>query len=216
MSSPQPIALPVRHGPRAERTRGAVLAAAEALFAERGFAAARLEDVALQVGVRRASLLYYFRDKEELYDAVLTGLARGLYERVAEALHAGGTIGERVLRAIGAWVDFVGARPAFARILLREVADGTPERPPRIARHAEPFTALALELLAEVRALPVRPSTAVDPFQLASSIAGATLFFVAAMPALTPAHRYDPLAPEQLAAHRAEVLRNARRMMGMP
>lgn len=213
MSLPSPAALPVRHGPRAERTRAAVLTAAEALFAERGFAAARLEDVAQRVGVRRASLLYYFRDKDELYDAVLGALCAALHARVAEALHGGGDLTRRVLRAVGAWVDFVGARPGFARILLREIADATPERPPRIARHAAPFHALASELLAEARsdARPGRPS--IDPVQLASTIAGATLFFVAAMPALAPSMRLDPLAPAQLAAHRAEVLRRAQRLL---
>ncbi|MGH7287017.1 MAG: TetR family transcriptional regulator, partial [Myxococcota bacterium] len=53
---------------KALRTRAAILAAAEAVFAERGFAAARLEDVAARVGIRRASIVYHFRDKRELYD----------------------------------------------------------------------------------------------------------------------------------------------------
>ena len=211
-----PIALPVRHGPRAERTRSAVLAAAEALFADRGFAAARLEDVALRVGIRRASLLYYFRDKEELYDAVLAELTGALHARVATALRSDGALVERALLAVGAWVDFVGERPAFARILLREAADATAERPPRIARHAAPFYALAAEVYAEARErVPLGPGR-IDPIQLASHIAGTTLFFFAAMPALAPALRFDPFAPEKLAAHRAEVLRSARRLLEAP
>ena len=208
-----PLALPVRHGPRAERTRAAVLAAAETLFAARGFAAARLEDVALRVGIRRASLLYYFRDKEELYDAVLAELTGALHARVAAALRSEGALVERALRAVAAWVDFVGERPAFARIVLREAADATPERPPPIARHAAPFYALAGEVFAEARERGTQGRGPVDAIQLASQIAGTTLFFVAAMPALAPALRFDPLAPEPLAAHRAEVLRAARRLL---
>ena len=42
---------------------------------------------------------------------------------------------------------------------------------------------------------------------------GATVFFVAAMPALVPGG-FEPLAPERLAAHRDEVLRIARRLLG--
>ncbi|HZO07739.1 MAG TPA: TetR family transcriptional regulator, partial [Myxococcota bacterium] len=38
---------PAAHGIRAERTRKAVLDAGEELFAERGFEATRLEDIAL-------------------------------------------------------------------------------------------------------------------------------------------------------------------------
>ena len=62
---------PAVHGTRAERTRRAVLDAGEELFAERGFEATRLEDIAVRVGIRRASLVYYFPDKRRLYDAVL-------------------------------------------------------------------------------------------------------------------------------------------------
>jgi TetR/AcrR family transcriptional regulator len=208
-----PAALPVRHGPRAERTRAAILAAAEPHFAERGFTAARLEDVALRVGIRRASLLYYFRDKEELYDAVLGELTGALFARVSAALRSDGRIVDRALRAVGAWVDFVGERPAFARILLREAADATAERPPRIARHAAPFYTLAADAFAEARERDPSAPLRIDPIQVASRIAGSTLFFVSAMPALAPALDFDPLAPAQLAAHRADVLRAARQLL---
>ena len=62
---------------RAERTRTAILVAAEGLFAQKGFDATRLEDVAAAVGIRRASIVYYFRDKRELYDAVLEDVFGG-------------------------------------------------------------------------------------------------------------------------------------------
>ena len=71
---------------RAERTRAAVLEAAEAIFAEKGFAATRLEDVADRVGIRRASIVYYFKDKKELYHAVLASVFGGLLERIQTAL----------------------------------------------------------------------------------------------------------------------------------
>src|SRR3546814_10910828 len=54
---------------RAERTRAAILAAAEELFASRGFATTRLQDVADAVKMTRAALFYYFKDKQSLFDA---------------------------------------------------------------------------------------------------------------------------------------------------
>jgi AcrR family transcriptional regulator len=48
-----------------------ILAAALALFAERGFAAARLDDVALRAGVTKGTLYLYFPNKEELFQAVV-------------------------------------------------------------------------------------------------------------------------------------------------
>ncbi|MEX2205545.1 MAG: TetR family transcriptional regulator [Myxococcota bacterium] len=205
---------PARRGPRAERTRETILREAEALFAERGFAGARLEDVAGAVGMRRASLLYHFRDKHELYDAVLAALLQALHARVAAALRAGGGLAARVERAVSAWVDFVGERPALARIILREAAGATAERPPAILRHAAPFHALGREVVDATGDDPLTRSAPIDPVHFASAIAGATVFFIAVMPVLAPRSGIDPLAPEQLAAHRNEVLRIARRLLG--
>ena len=48
-----------------------ILAAALALFAERGFAATRLDEVALRAGVTKGTLYLYFPNKEELFEAVV-------------------------------------------------------------------------------------------------------------------------------------------------
>lgn len=208
------MAQPARLTPRAERTRGAILDAAETLFAERGFDATRLEDVAERVGIRRASIVYYFRDKRALYDAVLASVFGGLFERTREALGTPGPLATRIESAVSAWVDYVGARPSLARLLLREVADGSPDRRRGMARHTRPFFALSRKVMAESRGDPLAQSPPVDPVHLASTIAGATVFFVAAMPALVPGLGFDPLESHQIEAHRTEVLRITRRLLG--
>src|SRR5918995_3170634 len=48
-----------------------ILAAALASFAERGFAATRLEDVAARAGISKGTLYLYFKSKEELFEAVV-------------------------------------------------------------------------------------------------------------------------------------------------
>ena len=133
---------------RAERTRALILDAAEALFAERGFDATRLEDVAERVGIRRASIVYHFRDKRELYDAVLEGVFGDFRVRLAAVLDAAGPLLPRVEAAIAAWVDYVGARPSLARLLLREVASAGPDAPPALVAHLGPF----FELIGRVAA----------------------------------------------------------------
>jgi AcrR family transcriptional regulator len=56
---------------RKEDRPGEILAAALACFAERGFAATRLEDVARRAGVTKGTLYLYFPNKEELFKAVV-------------------------------------------------------------------------------------------------------------------------------------------------
>ena len=48
-----------------------ILAAALESFAERGFAATRLEDVAARAGISKGTLYLYFGGKEELFEAVV-------------------------------------------------------------------------------------------------------------------------------------------------
>lgn len=48
-----------------------ILGAALACFGERGFAATRLEDVAARAGITKGTLYLYFRNKEELFKAVV-------------------------------------------------------------------------------------------------------------------------------------------------
>lgn len=61
--------------PRWRRRKGdrpqEIVAAALDVFAERGFAAARLDDVAARAGVSKGTLYLYFPSKEDLFKAVI-------------------------------------------------------------------------------------------------------------------------------------------------
>ena len=50
---------------------GEIISAAMAVFAERGFAAARLEEIAKRAGVSKGALYLYFETKEQLFRAVV-------------------------------------------------------------------------------------------------------------------------------------------------
>jgi TetR/AcrR family transcriptional regulator len=207
------VTAPARLTSRAERTRTAILETAEALFAERGFEATRLEDVAERVGIRRASIVYYFKDKRELYEAVLDDVFSELLARVQAALEAPGPLLERVDQAIAAWVDTIARRPSLPRLLLREVLDARGSAPV-LRAHTEPFFELVRRVLA--RSEGAVPVAEIDAAHVTSAIAGASLFQLTALPALVPELGVDPLAPEPLAAHREQLLRLAHRLLRAP
>jgi len=56
---------------RKDARPGEIVAAALGVFAERGFAAARLDDIAARAGVSKAALYLYFDTKEALFRAVV-------------------------------------------------------------------------------------------------------------------------------------------------
>jgi TetR/AcrR family transcriptional regulator len=97
----------------ADRSREAILAAAERLFSTRGYAGTSLGDIAQATGLSRATPSYFFGAKDELYAAVL--------ERVFADRH---TATERAFAPVRAWCEESRARaPALARALA-EAADG--------------------------------------------------------------------------------------------
>jgi AcrR family transcriptional regulator len=130
-------------GRPAPSRRQEILDAAEALFAEQGYDRARLEDVAARVGIRRASLLYHFRDKATLYAAVLDSLTEDLSGRYHRVLAREAPAGVRLEDTIDEWLDVITARPALVRIMLRELADG-------VSEHSRSFARRALSLFDEV------------------------------------------------------------------
>ena len=69
--SPQLAAKPTRADKSALR-RDAILAAALKEFSTRGFAAARLEDVAQRAGVGKGTIYLHFHDKEALFQELVT------------------------------------------------------------------------------------------------------------------------------------------------
>src|SRR3954454_15538756 len=51
--------------------RDEVLAVASRVFAERGFAAATMREIAAGAGLHPSSVYYYFRSKEEMLEAIV-------------------------------------------------------------------------------------------------------------------------------------------------
>lgn len=106
----------------AEDTRGRILEAALAVFAERGFAGATTRLIAGAAGVNIATLAYHFGDKQGLYDAVIDGI----YERIlATELPTRWPEDprQRVRALVGALWSRSVAHRLDLRLLLRHVMD---------------------------------------------------------------------------------------------
>jgi AcrR family transcriptional regulator len=69
---------------RKEARPGELIAAALALFAERGYTATRLAEVAARAGVSKGTVYLYFSSKEELFKAVVR---EGLIATLSEVEH---------------------------------------------------------------------------------------------------------------------------------
>jgi TetR/AcrR family transcriptional regulator len=116
----------------AERSQSAILAAAEQLFAQRGFEGASLGHIGDTAGVSRGTPGYFFGSKEGLYVAVLE---RVFAERQAATAQAFGTLaawttkgsgslGAAIRHAVEGYLAFLLARPEFVLLVQREDLSG--------------------------------------------------------------------------------------------
>lgn len=196
-------------------SREAILEAAEKLFARRGYALARLEDVGDAVGLTRPALFYHFPDKQSLYNAVLEEAFRELAAGIDAALSSSKPIPQRIEDAAVAWVDGIAARPTLPRLILRHVADMDEHPMQSIYPESDHFVRTAFGLFQQgIASGELKPLHA-DPMHVASTIIGTTVFYVTALSALLPVGNYDPLEPHQIAAHREETITAIRRLMGI-
>jgi AcrR family transcriptional regulator len=174
-----------RVGSKGQDTHAAIVKAAEELFAERGYDRTRLEDIAARVGIRRASLVYYYRTKAELYAAVLDRLLGDLLVRYRDVLAGPGPLIDRIRGTADAWARYIEERPALLRIMLRVMADG-------MAPHAGPFTRRAMPLVQEITSAIAQGQAVeevggtVHPLHFMMIISGASAFMLLGGALLAP------------------------------
>ncbi len=84
---------PQPHRTQAERraaTRGALLAAARVLFAERGYADVGTEEVVREAGVTRGALYHHFSGKDDLFRAVFEDVEQQLVDELVALIGQSG------------------------------------------------------------------------------------------------------------------------------
>lgn len=82
---------------RLERTRSLLLDAAEAVFAEKGFTTATLDDIAQTAGYTKGAIYKHFAAKDELFLAVSDRYWRRYFENFAEVMANATQVGMREL-----------------------------------------------------------------------------------------------------------------------
>ena len=86
-------------GRDARETRRRILAVAQELFAEYGYAGASIASIAARLGTSKAALYYHFRSKAEILQALLEGPVTA-YARLADDATAGRRGTQDLLRAV--------------------------------------------------------------------------------------------------------------------
>ncbi len=189
------------------QTRRDLLAAAAAEFAEKGYAGARVDDIAARTRTTKRMIYYYFGGKEGLYAAVLEEAYGGMRDaegalRLDELPPA-----EAVRRLVETTFDHHAAHPDFVRLVSGENIEGarTVSASPTIrARNAAVIGAIGALLRRGEREGAFRAG--VDPLDLHMLISGFCFYRVSNRHTLRAIFGEDPAAPGRAEAHRRMVV----------
>jgi TetR/AcrR family transcriptional regulator len=113
---------PGRHAD-APSTDAAILDAAEQLFAERGFAAVTIKEIATNARVNVALIYYYHDSKETLYKHVIERFVSELVRAATARLNAAQSPEDAIRAVTQAQFAMLSARPHLPRLIVRELID---------------------------------------------------------------------------------------------
>jgi AcrR family transcriptional regulator len=168
MSPTRREATPTRREQHVADTRQALVDAARRLFTEQGYAATGTEEIVAAARVTRGALYHHFRDKTDLFRAVMEQVAREVAEDLINAGlsddEGGGSAWGEIRDGLRAFLDLCIATDDFQRIVLVEgpVVLGPEAWDDLVARHGSNLLAQWLSRAideASITPVPVQPLT---------------------------------------------------------
>ena len=184
-------------------TREAILSAADQLFGEVGFESASTRLIGELSGVNKALIHYHFKDKSELWTAVLDRYYERLGHEVRAALARGDSLRDRMVGLLESYLDFLAENRTFARMVQREVTGG--RHVERVTAHMAPLFETGAALLNE--AYPSTREGALSAAQLLVSFYGMAVTWVTYAPVVEDLLGADPLGQDGLALRKAHLER---------
>ncbi len=103
-------------------TEEKILAAADKIFTEKGYAAARTRDIAEEAGINLALLNYYFRSKEKLFFKIMTQKVEDLFVFMFPIISNDATsLDEKVAIFVDKYIEVVSRNPNLPLFLSSEM-----------------------------------------------------------------------------------------------
>jgi TetR/AcrR family transcriptional regulator len=182
-------------------TESRIFEAALTVFGRKGRDGARMQEIADEAGIHRPLLHYYFRSKQQLYEAV----ARRMFSQFMESFDAppgDGSFADTLRAFIDHYVDTVYAHQSMAMWMVAENMAGNPLLGEMLAEafatEGSPQRSMEQAIDRAIRTGEIRQ---VSPKQLMLTVVSACVFFFVALPTVK---MMNPLAREDFEAFVAQ------------
>jgi len=181
-----------------------IVVAARKVFALRGLAGARMDEIARVAGVNKALPYYYFRNKEELHRFVLETMIAQISGQMESPAILAMEPTERVKALVNLTFDFVTRNPAYPRLIQREMMAGRRALHWMVVAHHRPLHKRAVNTIRE--GITGGQFRSVDPDQMVFTIFGMIMYYFATGQLASQIWNRDIWNPKNVEQRRRAVL----------
>lgn len=114
-------------------TEKVILEAAGKVFTSKGYAAARMDDIAKAAGINRALLHYYFRSKDNLFGLVFADRFKEFFSGVSRILTSDKKLTEKIEELVAHDITMIRQHPDLPLFVMQELS----QNPDRMIEHAQ-------------------------------------------------------------------------------
>ncbi len=165
-------------------TEQIILNTARKHFVQKGFAAARMQEIADEAQINKAMLHYYFRSKDKLYQEVVRRTLGQIFPKLATAMTSDGNVLERTKHIVETYIDTILEHPEIPLFIVSELSQKKVQFVEEIKKQAEFFPAMQVflsQMLTEMQEGRIRQF---PPVQLMLNILSMCVFPFMAKPAI--------------------------------
>ena len=107
----------------AKVSRELIITHAKALFSEKGYASASMDELGERCGLNKAMVFYYFKNKKGLYESVMREILVEIQQTIMEENKNHQTPEEELEGFIRTYAKYACAHPYLPSLLLKELSD---------------------------------------------------------------------------------------------
>ena len=158
-----------------------ILEAAKKVFHRKGFDGARMQEIADEAGINKALLHYYYRSKENLFDAVFKEAFDELFRKIFSKIGSNSTLDEKIHFIFNDYIGFMQKNPYIPSFIINEIQ----HNPERITALFKMAPNSPIDILEKVKkSLEDEGLKEVDHRQLVINIISLSIFPIIAKPLL--------------------------------
>lgn len=116
-----------------KQTEERIFEAAMAVFEEKGYDAARMQEIADRAGINKSLLHYYFRSKDQLFDIVFNKLFEKMFSKIIGVFLSEKSFEEKIRLYFEEHISFFQQNPTLPIFIMSEIS----HNPGRLKRRFE-------------------------------------------------------------------------------